>query len=390
MRAVLLIIVLSLVSGVVLGVSISWYQTRNHGQSLGQESAAPKLAPVGEPQPRAVIDRIDHDFGAMERGTQGSHTFEVRNEGEADLILKKGGKTCSCTFSGLSDGRIAPGGSGQVTLSWTIKGVGETFRQQAMILTNDRLLRRIILTLEGKITRPVVITPEILSLGDVAVGQSKSAEVHLYSFRDAPLELTAEIVRAESAELFEVTQHPLLRGEKFTKTTAKSGRIIRVTVKSGLPLGQFRRTIRVDPGLAGVDPLTIAVFGRIVGDFTLSGKGWDDHRLALDLGIVPGNQPTEHRLNILVRGPHRDKVQLEVAEVYPPLLDVRVGKPLGARGGSARLIPLTITIPAGQTSADFRGKRNTRSGEVILTTNHPLTKRLSLRIEFVIEGSDRP
>jgi hypothetical protein len=389
MRAVLLTIVLSLVSGVVLGVSISWYQTRNHGQSLGQEFAAPKLAPVGEPQPRAVIDQIDHNFGAMERGAQGSHTFEVRNEGEADLVLKQGGKTCSCTFSGLSDGRIAPGGSGQVTLSWTVKGAGETFRQQAMILTNDRLRRRIILTLEGKITRPVVITPEILSLGDVAVGQSKSAEVHLYSFRDAPLELTVELVRTESAELFEVTQHPLLR-EKFTKTTEKSGRIIRVTVKSGLPLGQFRQTIRVDPGLAGVEPLTIPVLGRIVGDFTVSGKGWNDRRSALELGIVSGDQPTKRRLNILVRGPHRDEVQLEVAEVYPPLLDVRVGKPLGARGGSARLIPLTITIPAGQTSADFRGKRDTRSGEVILTTNHPLTKRLSFRIEFVIEGSDQP
>ena len=67
--------------------------------------ALPKKAVTGEfpvpsssgPWPKAVTQELNYAFGRMQLGTTKSHSFTIRNEGEAELQLTAGTTTCKCT-----------------------------------------------------------------------------------------------------------------------------------------------------------------------------------------------------------------------------------------------------------------------------------------------------
>lgn len=52
---------------------------------LGLSTAA--VAQSGE-LPRMVIDSANHEFGTVDSGTPLTYTFTVKNEGNADLLIK--------------------------------------------------------------------------------------------------------------------------------------------------------------------------------------------------------------------------------------------------------------------------------------------------------------
>ncbi|MBM4092928.1 MAG: DUF1573 domain-containing protein, partial [Planctomycetes bacterium] len=61
------------------------------------------------PGPRVRVDNPTHDFGRMDPLTERSHTFVIRNIGDAPLRLEQGPTTCKCTLSGLSNRHVLPG-----------------------------------------------------------------------------------------------------------------------------------------------------------------------------------------------------------------------------------------------------------------------------------------
>src|SRR5579859_1602904 len=69
-----------------------------HRRAQAEEDSAPPVATSG-PQPKAVIDQTEFDFGRMEVGEERQHEFTISNEGQAPLVLKKGKTTCQCTIS---------------------------------------------------------------------------------------------------------------------------------------------------------------------------------------------------------------------------------------------------------------------------------------------------
>jgi hypothetical protein len=55
--------------------------------------------------PKLVVEKADHDFGTVVEGKVVAHTFKLRNEGSADLVIKNVSPACGCTASEHIGGR---------------------------------------------------------------------------------------------------------------------------------------------------------------------------------------------------------------------------------------------------------------------------------------------
>jgi hypothetical protein len=47
------------------------------------------VARAQEKAPKLVLETFEHDFGKVVEGSKVSHTFQLKNEGTADLLIKE-------------------------------------------------------------------------------------------------------------------------------------------------------------------------------------------------------------------------------------------------------------------------------------------------------------
>jgi hypothetical protein len=107
-----------------------------------QNPAAPKLS----------IPSLEHSFGSVKAGTPLTYSFEIKNEGKADLEIKSVNPSCGCTTSKF-DKVIAPGKVGTVTLAVEkTEGYKGEVTKTASVTTNDPDHQNFTLTLRASFT----------------------------------------------------------------------------------------------------------------------------------------------------------------------------------------------------------------------------------------------
>jgi len=107
-----------------------------------QNPAAPKLS----------IPSLEHSFGSVKAGTPLTYSFEIKNEGKADLEIKSVNPSCGCTTSKY-DKVIAPGKVGTVTLAVEkTDGYKGEITKTASVTTNDPEHQSFTLTLRASFT----------------------------------------------------------------------------------------------------------------------------------------------------------------------------------------------------------------------------------------------
>ncbi len=94
--------------------------------AFGQDSKTPKVK----------LDATEYNFGAVKEGEVVSHTFKVKNEGVAELIIHNVSPACGCTASDFPKS-LAPGQEGNVTLSIKTVGMNGKTTRSADIISND-------------------------------------------------------------------------------------------------------------------------------------------------------------------------------------------------------------------------------------------------------------
>jgi len=381
MKAALLLVAFT-VAGVLLGLGRTWYDLQ--GSPYVPTVAPIPLPPEDGPQPVVEVDNEDYDFGELEYGASGSHSFIFHNLGEYDLRLKTGEVTCKCTVSNLTQDSIPPGGSAEVRLDWTVKTASDEFRQSALILTNDRNRPRVVLSIHGKVIRPVMAIPENFALGSVQPGEVKSAYVDVYTVRDEPLEgLEAKVLGKDAAEQFTLEVAPLPR-DQYVKPNAKSAVRVTLTTKSTLPPGQIRQTIRLVHGLEDVGPLEVSVTGRVAGNLTIVGAGWDDEAQELALPDVNSEAGLQRRLNLFVRGSDPQTLKWEILSTSPEFVAAHLSETEAISGGRSTRTGLSIEIPAGQVPGNYRGDDGGPVGFVKLKSSDPTVGELLIPLKFAI------
>ena len=75
-------------------------------------------------QPQIAFDKTMHDFGSIRWKVPVTAKFEVRNEGNAPLVINKVSTSCGCIVTGWTKQPIPPGGKGYVHSTFDAKAVG--------------------------------------------------------------------------------------------------------------------------------------------------------------------------------------------------------------------------------------------------------------------------
>jgi len=342
-------------------------------------------------QPKAVVDREEHDFGAIDVGTTGRHDFVLTNAGDRPLELSRGRVTCGCctcvcTTKLPDPATIAPGKSAKVTLEWVSKMYTGPFRQSTTLLTNDPQRAEVTLRVAGRFVTAVRAVPPGLVFSRISAGQPATGELRVYGYLSEPLKVGSwEWADAAAAKHFEVALDPLTAEQLRGETGAQSGYRVRVTVKPGLPAGPFSQQVTVKTNSKSAPTVKIPVKGMVTSDVSVVGPGWDAETGVLAIGTVSSGQGAALSLRILVRGAQAKNVRIKVVRVVPELLKVELGQTAQLAGGAVSQTGLTLRIPPGSPPASHVGPEQAKLGQIILETSHPDVPQLQMLVRFAVE-----
>jgi Protein of unknown function (DUF1573) len=388
-----IVVTVAILVGLALGLGATIFELglRPDGSGrieLGPAHTEPTPPPplIQGPPPKAVVEgnQLEFNFGKAEKATPQQHEFVIRNAGKGTLVLEKGDTSCSCTVSQIEHPEVPPGGSTKVTIQWKGKSLGQ-FRNSAPVLTNDPDRRRIDLFIAGEIVSTYRVEPEKLVFTSISSKKPAAQTARIYSFATSDLAvLQHEFSGASTAAWFDLAIEKMSADELKQEAGAKSGCVLRLTIKPGLPAGPFAQTIRLKLNLAGDQEIELPVEGKVNSPIEVVGPNWEPERGILMLGEVRAREGAKAELFLLVRDVAQDKVNLKLTGPTLEPLKVTIGK-LEKLPPSAARIPLTIEVPRGARAVNHLGNDQGKLARVILDTGLPDAPQLQILVRYVVE-----
>jgi hypothetical protein len=98
--------------------------------------------------PKAQVPETTFDFGEIFEDRELTHTFTIKNIGDALLEIKDIDSDCACTAAD-SDRRIPPGGEGRIKLTIAPYSVLRQFSKKTKVFFNDPDHSQVVLTMQG-------------------------------------------------------------------------------------------------------------------------------------------------------------------------------------------------------------------------------------------------
>jgi Protein of unknown function (DUF1573) len=342
----------------------------------------PALPPAGGPEPRLVIDTPHYYFGKMERKAKGRHTFVLKNVGDYPLELVKGKTSCKCTLSDMTQTKIDPGESLDVTLEWEAKTHDSLFRQDATIYTNDPRRQMVKLTIEGIVVDSIVVTPPEVVFSNLTADEDATGKTRVFTSLTDNLEIVGHTFdNEETSQFFAIESDPLPK--EILPENMQSGREIRITLKPGLPPGNVQQKIRLQLNIPDVPDAEIPIKGRIGSPILIVGpRGWDQERGLLRLGTIDRAKGTKVQLKVMIRGPHRQQIEMRNVQSQPESLHVTLQT--SEELGNVLAVPMSIEIPPGSPVADHLGNAPGSLGEITIETNQPEIGQLKFNVAFAV------
>lgn len=344
-------------------------------ESLAELNAPLPLPPKG-PYGKAVAVETAFDFGTLERGDTGSHTFKITNEGTGPLRLKHGATTCGqCTIGKVSPEfeDIPPGGTGMVQIDWKISAPVSRFRQSADIHTTDPDNRKLVFTIQGKVDTPIHMEPsDVWLVGELAENAPTTVEGFMYSI------LLDEVIldKAEcSNPLVSVTWEPAPK-EKLAEKSAKAGLILKATIAPGSPVGSFKETVKLhSPQRDGIS-LEFTLNGKRSGPIEIKGNGFYPDNNLVKLGEFDATKGAKSRLQVYVRNFEGDFV---AEQIHPEASRAKVQFSTAGRAfGKSKIYDLIVEVPPGAP-----GTRIEKNAEpIMIKMNHPDAGELKMFVEY--------
>ncbi|MFQ5590854.1 MAG: redoxin family protein, partial [Phycisphaerae bacterium] len=161
------------------------------------EQETPKTPQEG-PKPKIVIPEPVHDFGETWMGPKLTHTFVIKNEGDAPLHIERVKPACGCTLAGAHPKVIQPGGSGEFPFSINSKKLRGKYEKSISVQTDDPITPTVRLKLRGVCNRYVDVVPTNANFGKVAFDEPHKRVLKITNNTDKPLEL--ELDKTEEGE----------------------------------------------------------------------------------------------------------------------------------------------------------------------------------------------
>ena len=77
-------------------------------------------------QDSIIFDKLEHDYGTIEKGGDGNTVFTFTNKGQKPLVLRNVRASCGCTVPQWPREPIAPGEKGEIKVKYNTN-LGGTF-----------------------------------------------------------------------------------------------------------------------------------------------------------------------------------------------------------------------------------------------------------------------
>jgi hypothetical protein len=354
----------------------------------GGEEGAP--AELGA---EAIIPEDTYRFGKMESGTAMTHDFEVRNEGVRPLSVSYVNHTCKCTAvridgQEVSPGagtKVAPGEATTITLEWVAKTAAGPFRHGATFATNDPSQARFELVVDGDVVESTTLSPSQIYFDGVRIGESREESLLVMSFMEPTVEIkkTTLYMGSELQDNLQVRVEPVAP-EEFPDPSIQAAARVFVALDAKDVVGPFQGTLEILTNLKQAERLAIPIGGAIKGDISLYGSGWRADVGLLKMGPIASAQGGASQLNLMIRGEHAATTQIEVGSITPAELQVELGERL-QRAPQLVQIPMKVFIPPGTAPMVRAGEDQGGEGEIVLTTTHPTTSQVKLRVQFAVK-----
>jgi hypothetical protein len=104
-------------------------------------------------QPKIQFEATKHKFGTVQQGEVVKHTFQFKNEGNAQLKLKRVKASCGCTVPSWPRDPIAPGETAAINVKFNTAGKMGRQRKSVTVFTNQKDQAVHVLTIAGEVTR---------------------------------------------------------------------------------------------------------------------------------------------------------------------------------------------------------------------------------------------
>jgi hypothetical protein len=103
--------------------------------------------------PRTEVDNMTFDFGTITDQKVVEHEFKLTNTGQSDLLIRKVSASCGCTAVQPAKVKIPPGETTVIKAVFNPAGREGDQKKAITVITNDPRRSRIILWVNGKISK---------------------------------------------------------------------------------------------------------------------------------------------------------------------------------------------------------------------------------------------
>lgn len=374
---------IAVVLGFVVGAVGLWFIQGDDSSNV--KVPDPKNTPYDRPEvsetgpyPEVVVDNVEHRFDIMELGNTGTHTYVVTNEGEADLVLQQGPKSCACTRYDIEKPSLAKGESCKIIVEWKPKKADLEFLQSMNLYTNDPKNTVIPLRVAGVVAAKVKIIPKgVWDIGNLNASKEGKREgvvasgflnsFELVDIKTSHPQLTVELVPA--------------RMEDLKSIRANHGLELHTTLGTAIPAGPFKGTITFRLKDHPDQEYKIDVKAHRDGSVVFQqGKGifWDKRRQLVDLGQFPAKAGKIGELLLYLDG----EQEMEASEItaVPSFLKCELKKDPTFRSKKKTRYILSFEVPPGAPTGGYKGRK---AAKVNIKTDHPEYPELKLRVQFV-------
>ena len=328
---------------------------------------------------KAVAAETAFDFGVLERGDKGSHSFVIKNEGPGPLRVKHGKTSCGqCTFGKVvpENEDIPPGGTAEVQINWKIDSPVTNFRQTADVHTTDPDNKKLVFSITGHVDSPFHLVPEgAWAMGDLSETDPTTVEGLLYS----SVEKEIVIEHAECPNpLVKVTWEPASAAMLEVKH-GKAGLLIKVAVAPGTSIGPLREAVKLHTSIRGGTVVEFSLSGHRPGPIEIKGRNFNPENNVIKLGDFAATVGAKAKLTMYVRNSEGDFAAQQV-EAENGRAKVRVASN-GKTFGKSQLFEVEVEIPPGPSA----NRRDKKAEPVVLKLNHPTITEFKLYVDYLAQ-----
>jgi hypothetical protein len=106
---------------------------------------------TSEKKDSIIFNKLEHDYGTIERGSDGNCEFIFTNKGQSPLILNNVRASCGCTIPQWPREPIPPGEQGVIKVQYNTRIPGAF--NKSVIVNSNAANNSVRLTIKGKVMK---------------------------------------------------------------------------------------------------------------------------------------------------------------------------------------------------------------------------------------------